>query len=223
MKKEVVFQIQENSEHSTLEIEKPSITNVQPAFTFLNLLPSACSFRASAGSLWMQLTHFRIGAFFQYSVLLPSAKNDFLPLPGQAKWFSSIKCQTHNSLLAQSHLWLFQPDGCLPLRLLWHLWIKHSLLVVLCSRNAAKSFLTFPLWPIWTNITRSVCPSLLMIHACVAVTSLREGRLSCQILNRSQYAGSSFVCFNLKRMIYACGKDMAKAKVNNKIVTGCLF
>lgn len=144
MKKEVVFQIQENSEHSTLEIEKPSITNVQPAFTFLNLLPSACSFRASAGSLWMQLTHFRIGAFFQYSVLLASAKNDFLPLPGQAKWFSSIKCQTHNSLLAQSHLWLFQPDGCLPLRLLWHLWIKHSLLVVLCSRNAAKSFLTFP-------------------------------------------------------------------------------
>lgn len=166
--------------------------------------------------------HFRLRAFFQYSVLLLSAQmiSSFFPTKPNGSHLSSARPTTHSF-----HKAFF--DCSVPLGAFLSdsggLGLKHSFQVVLCSRNAAKSFPTLPQGPALTDCWAGL--SLTPDHAPTGCCYWWEGKAD-TVARSSKWIAACrelFICFNLKRLAYTHGivleKTWQKAKQTIKTVT----
>lgn len=164
-----------------------SLPRYSPPFTFLNLcLPSGSLHSLIINAIYSLQTPF-------FSVLLPSAQNDFLPLPGPPKRFSSVKCLTHTHSYKAFFEALAQgvPSSQTP-----RVFMTQALFSgVLCSRKAAKSFLTLSWGPVLTERTSWLCRFLLITYPQAVVTALKGSKwiTICREL---------VACFTLKRLTF---------------------
>lgn len=151
MNTEVVFHIQGTSEHSKLEIVvndlpmgfHPSLPQYGPHLPFNPVALCWLNWSLYFSPIVNAMYAFQTQCPFQYSVLFLSAQmiSSFFPTKPNGSHLSSTRPTTHSS-----HKAFF--DCSVPLGAFLSgsngLGLKHSFQVVLCSRNAAKSFPTLP-------------------------------------------------------------------------------